>query len=275
MLPYVNLLQNSHFAADPLNLYLPVDEIIDNLIASLRHRQAGGKMETRRDSVAPGRKVQKRMADPQPVQDIVRRVEEDIVFRVYHPRERLVEDELMRRFDAKRHVVRQALAELERDGFVQRKPNSGAQVRALGVKETTELYAVREILETSCVKLISLPVEARLLAPIEKIQREHAAAIRSSDVRAVFRANLAFHESIFRLCGNDALVEEIADFARRTHPVRLTTLVTEQYLEQARSEHEEILHALREGDRASLVAVSARHLKPAREAYLRTIEHLK
>ncbi len=233
-------------------------------------------METLQDTKvkAPGRARRKRAADPQPVQDIVHRIEEDIVFRVYHPRERLVEDELMQRFDAKRHVVRQALAELERDGFVLRKPNSGAQVRALTAKETSELYAVREILETSCAKLIPLPLEARLLAPIEKIQREHTAAIKNKDVRAVFRANLAFHEAVFRLCGNEALVDAIGDFARRTHPVRLTTLVTEQYLEQARGEHEQMLRALRKGDRARLVALCAGHLKPSFEAYLRTIEHL-
>jgi DNA-binding GntR family transcriptional regulator len=158
--------------------------------------------------------------------------------------------------------------------LVLRKPNSGAQVRALTAKEATELYAVREILETNCAKLIPLPVETRLLAPIEKIQREHAASIRKNDVRAVFRANLAFHAAVFQLSGNEALIEAIADFARRTHPVRLTTLVTQEYLEQARSQHDEILHTLREGDRARLVALSARHLKPSREAYLRTIGHL-
>jgi len=231
-------------------------------------------VETLQDTTPPERTRRKRAADAQPVQDIVHRIEEDIVFRAYHPRERLVEDELMQRFQAKRHLVRQALAELERDGLVMRKPNSGAQVRALTAKEATELYAVREILETNCVKLISLPVEARLLAPIEKIQRTHAAAIKSNDVRAVFRANLAFHAAVFQLCGNDALTEAIADFARRTHPVRLTTLVTAEYLEQARAEHDEILHALRVGERARLVSLCARHLKPAREAYLRTIEHL-
>ena len=231
-------------------------------------------VETPQNANSSERARRKRAADSQPVQDIVRRIEEDIVFRVYHPRERLVEDELMQRFEAKRHIVRQALLELERDGLVLRKPNSGAQVRALTAKDATELYAVREILETNCVKLIPLPVETRLLAPIEKVQREHAAAIKKNDVRAVFRANLAFHAAVFRLCPNDALVEAIADFARRTHPVRLTTLVTQEYLEQARSQHDEILHALREGDRARLVALSARHLKPAREAYLRTIEHL-
>ncbi len=206
--------------------------------------------------------------------DIVAKIEEDIVFRVYHPRERLIEDELMARFDAKRHVVRQALAELERDGLVQRKPNSGAQVRALTAKEATELYALREILETNCARLIPLPIEPSRLAPIEKIQREHAAAIRANDVRAIFRANLAFHAAIFKLSANDALVEAIADYAKRTHPVRLTTLVTEQYLQQAKGEHEEILRALKKGERDRVVALCARHLKPSREAYLRSIEHL-
>ena len=231
-------------------------------------------VETLQDANSSERAMRKRAADSQPLRDIVRRMEEDIVFRVYHPRERLVEDELMQRFGAKRHIVRQALVELERDGLVLRKPNSGAQVRALTAKEATELYAVREILETNCVKLIPLPLETHLLAPIEKIQREHAAAIKKNDVRAIFRANLAFHAAVFQLCGNEALVEAIAEFARRTHPVRLTTLVTRQYLEQARGEHEDMLRALRKGDRARLVALCARHLQPAREAYLRTIGHL-
>jgi DNA-binding GntR family transcriptional regulator len=253
---------------------LSIDEIIDNLGASLSDKQAGDKMEMLQGAIAPGRARRKRAADPLSVQDIVRRIEEDIVFRVYHPRERLIEDGLMQRFDAKRHLVRQALIELERDGFVLRKPNSGAQVRALTAKEATELYAVREILETSCARLIPMPVKAPQLKSIEMIQREHAAAIKAKDVRAVFRANLAFHEAVFRLSGNDALVDAIVDFARRTQPVRLAALVTEQYLEQARSEHDEILHTLRKGDRARLVAVCGRHLQPAHEAYLRTIEHL-
>lgn len=226
------------------------------------------------DEAAPRRTARKRSPAAGSLQEIVRRIADDIVFRVYHPRERLVEDDLMQRYDAKRHVVRQALAELARDGYVVRRPNSGAQVRALTAKETSELYALREILETQCAQLIPLPVSPARLAPIEAIQASHAAAVAAGDVRAVFRANVAFHEAVFRLCPNSALVDAIVEFARRTHPVRLTTLVTEQYLEQARSEHEEILAALREGDRARLVALCSQHLKPALHAYLKTIEHL-
>lgn len=209
------------------------------------------------------------------VREVVRHLEEDIVFRVLHPRERLVEDDLMKRFGVRRHVVRQALAELELDGLVERKHNIGAQVRALTPKEVVELYALREILETSCARLIPVPVAPAQLSAIDAIQRQHAAAVKNNDVRAVFRANLAFHEAVFRLSGNDALVGAIIDYARQTHPVRLSTLVSADYLHQARDDHEDMLEALRAGNREALVVLCSRHLGPAREAYLATTKHLQ
>ena len=148
-------------------------------------------------------------------------------------------------------------------------------MRALTPKEVNELYDVREILETSCVGLIPMPVDPARLSPIEAIQREHAAAVRRRDARAVLRANLAFHEAVFRLSGNDALVDAILEYARRTHPVRLTTLINASYVEQARDEHAEMLAALRKGQRDKLVALCARHLRPSREAYLASAEHLQ
>ena len=57
-------------------------------------------------------------------------LEEEIVLGFLHPRERLVEDELLARFGLKRHVVRQVLIELEQMGLVERKRNVGALVKA-------------------------------------------------------------------------------------------------------------------------------------------------
>ena len=53
---------------------------------------------------------------------VVSSLEEDIVLGRLHPRERLIEDELMRRFAAKRHVVRRALEDLQQMGVVERVP---------------------------------------------------------------------------------------------------------------------------------------------------------
>jgi DNA-binding GntR family transcriptional regulator len=209
------------------------------------------------------------------VQEMVRIIEEEIVLGVLHPRERLVEDELMSRFGFKRHVVRQALAHLEAQGLVQRKRNSGAQVRALSAKEVTELYALREILETNCARRIAFPVPAAQLKELLRIQRTHSKAIAARDLRAVFRANLAFHAALFSLCGNDALIEAIAEYARRSYPVRVSTLGSMPYLERARADHEAMIEALRTGDRKTLVSLCADHLRPSRDTYLQNLARLE
>jgi DNA-binding GntR family transcriptional regulator len=208
------------------------------------------------------------------VHQMIQVLEEEIVLGVLHPRERLVEDELMARFSTKRHVVRQALADMEQQGLVQRKKNSGAQVRALSPREVIEIYALREILETSSVRLIPLPVPAAQLKPLVAIQKLHTAAVRVNDPRAVFRANLAFHSALHALSGNDTLIEAIAEYARRTYPVRLSTLVSPAYLKQARQDHEDIIKALRVGDQARLVALCASHLRPSRDTYLMNLKRL-
>lgn len=208
------------------------------------------------------------------IQEMMQTVEEEIVLGVLHPRERLVEDDLMARFHLKRHAVRQALADMEQQGLVQRKKNSGAQVRALAPKEVIELYALREILETSCVKLIPLPVRPAHLKQMIDIQRIHAAAVKAGDPRAVFRANLAFHAALYALSGNATLIEAIAEYARRTYPVRLSTLVSTEYLERARKEHEQIIKALRTGDRDALISLCTDHLRPSRDTYLMNLKRL-
>ena len=208
------------------------------------------------------------------VHQMIQVLEEEIVLGVLHPRERLVEDELMARFSTKRHVVRQALADMEQQGLVQRKKNSGAQVRALSPKEVVEIYALREILETSSVRLIALPVPTVQLKTLVAIQKLHAAAVRANDPRAVFRANLDFHSALHALSGNDTLIEAIAEYARRTYPVRLSTLVSPAYLKQARQDHDDIIKALRAGDQPRLVQLCASHLRPSRDTYLMNLKRL-
>ena len=59
---------------------------------------------------------------------IVDTLEEDIVLGYLNPRERLTEDNLRERFSATRHMVRQALATLEKRGLADRRKNRGVTV---------------------------------------------------------------------------------------------------------------------------------------------------
>lgn len=200
-------------------------------------------------------------------------LEEDVVFGRLHPRERLVEDELIERFGVKRHIVREALAALDRMGLVERRKNVGALVRSFTSQEVLDLYEMRELLETQAVLRIPMPVSPHQLDRLVAIQQQHDAAVIEGDARKVFRANLSFHQELFSFAGNDTLRMAIAEYARQTHPIRFASLVSPQYRQQARTEHWQMIEALRAGERQMLGELCAAHLLPSRDAYLNAQRH--
>ncbi|MFO7483856.1 GntR family transcriptional regulator [Oceanibaculum nanhaiense] len=203
-----------------------------------------------------------------PQDRIVQRIEEDIVFGRLHPRERLVEEALAERFGVKRHIVREALADLERRGLIERFRNRGAMVKAYTPEEVEQLYAVRALLETSCAEMLPLPMDPARLAELEALQDEHDAAVAAQDLPRIFRLNVQFHRVLYAGCGNPYLAGVIDEFAQKTHAIRFYSVVQPETIAYARDDHRAILQAIREGDRQSLMAICRRHLMPSKEAYI-------
>jgi DNA-binding GntR family transcriptional regulator len=199
-------------------------------------------------------------------------IEEEIVLGWLLPRERLIEEDLAARFGVKRHLVREALAELERVGLIERIPNKGAAVKLLEPDEVRQIYSVREALETLAAEQIVLPAPVAVLADLHAIQARHAAAVAAGDARAAFRANMAFHETLFAACGNRHLVELIQMMAQKVHGARSFTAASPAHLALARDEHAAMVAALEAGDRSGLVELCRAHLAPSRDAYIAAVE---
>ncbi|MET1029061.1 MAG: GntR family transcriptional regulator [Dongiaceae bacterium] len=204
--------------------------------------------------------------------EIVKALEEQIVLGWLMPRERLLEDRLTEQFSCKKHVVREAIAELERMGLVERVLNKGATVRLLGPDEVKQVYSVREVLETLAAEQIPLPAPAAFLDGLTAIQTRHAEAVEANDYRTVFHANMAFHEALFGACGNPYLVEVIRGAAQKVHGARFFTATARPHLLRARDEHWAMIEALRIGDRKSLVDLCRGHIGPSRDAYLEAVQ---
>jgi DNA-binding GntR family transcriptional regulator len=203
---------------------------------------------------------------------LVRQLEEDIVFGVIHPRERLIEEELAERFKEKRHVIRSVLEQLETAGFVTRIANRGAFVRELTPQEVIEIYEVREILEVSAARRTPLPAPKAVLNEMRAVQKQHSAAIAAGDLRAVFYLNIEFHKIQFSACGNGTLANTIADHARQAHLIRTVKYAEPGHLKSVEAEHCAILAAMGGGDRSALVNVVKTHLPASRDAYVRAYE---
>jgi DNA-binding GntR family transcriptional regulator len=205
--------------------------------------------------------------DAELLKTVVSSLEEDIVLGRLHPRERLIEDDLMRRFAAKRHVVRRGLADLEQMGVVERVPNRGAMVRAYREDEIQQLYVLRNLLEGHAARLIPMPLGGADLEDLKKVQAVHDAAVADGDLGLVFHANVSFHELLFSKTGNSYLADAIRQFALRTHGIRFYCLTYPGYLEQARREHWEMIEAIERRDRESLVRLCHQHLLASRQCY--------
>ncbi|WP_120971255.1 GntR family transcriptional regulator [Comamonas sp. lk] len=201
-------------------------------------------------------------------------LEEDIVLGLLAPKVRLVEDELMERFEAKRHVVREALNQLESAGLVERKRNIGALVKAFSKAEVVHLYEMRELLEAESMRKIPLPLNKDALQQLHRIQAGHDAAIQNQEPRNIFRTNQEFHRLLFAQCGNAFLSQSIEDFARKTHAIRFGALMSRERQLQSQKEHHELLAVLAEGDRERLINLTIAHLVPPRDHYLKAQEML-
>ncbi len=198
---------------------------------------------------------------------VVSMLEEDIVLGRLHPRERLVEDDLMRRFSVKRHVIRQALSDLEQMAVVERVPNRGAMVRAYAAEDIQQLYVVRELVETQAARLVPMPMAKGDVDDLKRVQTVHDAAVANGDLGLVFRSNVEFHNLLFSKTGNRYLIDAIKQFGMMTHGIRFYCLTYPGYLEQARREHWLMIEAIESCDRPSLVRLCSQHLLASRLCY--------
>lgn len=200
---------------------------------------------------------------------VVQSLEFDILFGVLRPRERLIEDQLIERFGAKRHVVRQALSELERMGIVVRYPNRGASVRDFTVEEVEEIAEVRETLHRRAVQRMQMPGDVRLLKSLKRIQHRHDSAVTSRDPRAIDAANEAFHETLFEACGNRMLASAIRHYSYLSRATRLYPLLDAEMLELLRLEHWAMIDALAAGDRRQLLKLVVEHIQHSKRMYIK------
>jgi len=200
---------------------------------------------------------------------VIRALEEDIIFGRLRPRERLLEDALMERFDVKRHVVRQALTELGRLGIVIHERNKGTSVRDFSIEDVENIYEVRALLQRHAAERIALPPPDDLIETLRSIHEHHSKAIEAGDLRAVYRLNNEFHDSFFGACGNSYLAQSIAEYSWLAHAIRSYRIGDPDLLGQARDEHALMIDALEKADRDALVDLCVRHINPSKEAYLR------
>lgn len=173
----------------------------------------GGDPSGDGDGTSPADDSEPRSRSGTALASLLEAIRQDLADGVYHPRERLVEADLVDRYGTTRAAVREALIQLSSEGLVERSPNRGARVRGMALDEAIEIAEVRRALETLCAGLAAqraTPPERLEMLAMSKALQGAATEGRVGDYLTV---NARFHTAIHQM-SRHAVAQEILEHFR-------------------------------------------------------------
>lgn len=193
------------------------------------------------------------------VSRVVEALYEDIVLGVFPLGSRLVEEPLVQRYDVKRHVLREAFAQLEEMSFVVRVPNRGVVVHEPSPREIRELYEFRVLIESHAASCIPLPAPKVVTQALRKVQTAYSEALKEKDFRRVLHLNNEFHRTLYSACENRTLTSAIEEYAARTHLIAAMKYFDDSIMARTEAQHYELIAAMEGRDRERLVSLVVGH----------------
>ncbi len=173
------------------------------------------------------------------------------------PGESLRQENLAQHFAVSRIPVREALRQLESEGWIVFQRNRGARVTTLSAAEVREIYEIRASLEVTALRLAALHHTVQSLDRAGAILRaSHSEADRSLHVQH----NREFHLALYAPAGRPRLLAMIDSLHSQGERYLRLKLDLPAYKQQSDEEHEQILEALRSGEIERAVGILEPHL---------------
>ena len=155
---------------------------------------------------------------------------------------RLDERQLAQDFGISRTPVREAMVQLEREGFVRSVPRRGVYVVRKTKSEVIELIQAWAALESMAARLITQSASLRRMFTTFEGDKLHAKLDEYSEV------NIAFHQTIIELSGNQVLIRLAENLFTHMRMIRGSTIGEDDRVERSIRDHMNIIHALEARD---------------------------
>lgn len=161
---------------------------------------------------------------------------------------RLDERQLAQDFGISRTPVREAMAQLEREGFVRSVPRRGIYVVRKTKVEVIEMITAWAALESMAARLITERATDDEIASLRRMfatfedDKLHAKLDEYSEV------NIQFHQAIIQMSGNHVLIRLAENLFTHMRMIRRQTIGEEDRVERSIHDHMNIIQALEARD---------------------------
>lgn len=158
--------------------------------------------------------------------------------------------------------IRKAMARLQQEGFLVNIPYKGYTVAEISVKDITEIYELRQILECQLIQATADLFTPEEFDAIEADVALAQAAIDSGDAARYVLLNRKFHHSFDVKYGSARISRVLVNLDEHVQRIIFFAYQNEydDLLEMQRYDHGRILAAVRQGEVSSAVTLMRKHL---------------
>lgn len=181
----------------------------------------------------------------------------------YPPGTRLRERELAEELHASRIPLREALPQLEADGFIETRPRRGAIVTQLTMQDVAEVYDVRLGVEVYATRLAAQQVASGArTSRLQQAMSTSRAAIATGNPTEIAETSAELHDEIVRLSGNALLISMMRLAAGRDRWIFRMTSGRDP--NTACVEHEQLCDAIYTGNADLAASIAYAHIERGR-----------
>jgi DNA-binding GntR family transcriptional regulator len=207
---------------------------------------------------------------PNRIEQVHTRLVDAIAEGVLAPGERLTQEEIAERLSVSRQPVSHALQLLKRQGLVIEHGRRGLSVAPIEASHMRDLYQLRAVIDGLASRLAAERVVRREAgSEIDKLTQTLAAGktlASDAPVHDWIKADVAFHQSVYRLSGNLAVVETVAELWPHFKRCMGTSLSTLEVRAAIWGEHAAIADGILSGAPRAAESAATHHAEKAGEA---------
>ena len=161
------------------------------------------------------------------------------------PGDRIIEKKIAEKLNVSITPVREALLQLNVEGFVEIKTHRNVVVKQISLTEIEELYEIQGVLEGYAARRASLDLNDQDLLKIKNLTEKMEKYFRSNNIEKFYESNKGFHEIFLKKSHNQSIYDLVSNLnlRKKMFRYRVTFLAKKEVMKKALDDHKKILNA--------------------------------
>ena len=161
---------------------------------------------------------------------------------------RLDERTIASQLGVSRTPIREALARLAQEGFVEILPRKGVFVKRKSMNEVLEMIVTWGALESMAARLTAERASTADIRSLRKFAMKHSSHVARADIEEYSEANIVFHQRILELSGCRLLKTTADGLFQHMHAVRRRAMGENDRATRSVVDHMQIVEAIEARD---------------------------